>query len=84
VTLNQQEGLVPLNKEFSTNLYHYISSIQTPPSHQKHKHGAGMKQFQTFAEQALTGSFEEKAAIFCGLKNSREISRADVSNVSGT
>ncbi|XP_048762250.1 MTOR-associated protein MEAK7-like [Ostrea edulis] len=76
-----QEGLVPLSKELSTNLYHYISGIQTPSSHHKHKHGVTLKQFQEFAEHALTGSFEEKATIFCGMKNSREISGADVSNV---
>ncbi|XP_061196760.1 MTOR-associated protein MEAK7-like [Saccostrea echinata] len=77
-----QEGLVPLNKELSRNLYQYISHIQTHHhSHQKHKQGVTVQQFQVFVSHALKGTYEEKAAIFCGMKNSTQISATDVSDV---
>ena len=76
-----QEGLAPLSAELSGNLYQYISHIPTPHAHHKHKQGVSLHQFQVFAAHLLKGTFEEKAAIFCGMKNSRELSMAEVCEV---
>lgn len=76
-----QDGLAPLSTDLSKNLFQYINHIPAHHSNPKHKHGVTPQQFQVFAAHALKGTFEEKATIFCGMKNSRNITMKDVSEV---
>lgn len=76
-----QDGLAPLSTDLSKNLFQYINHIPTHQSNQKHKHGVTPEQFHVFAAHALKGTFEEKATIFCGMKNSTDITMKDVSEV---